>query len=285
MPEAMEIRSKSQASVNGEKKAVPESRTRDRKLGDEWVNWDGSLEDNRGNLDEDQRVFIGFAFLCLLALITAASFFFYMIYPRLEGWHHLLAKGVLAALILSCSAVVLWFISISLPLLTGIRLPWRMEFVQKTLNLLVPMTVRLGHRCGISRDRMSNSFIKVSNALVRSARLNTDTGPLMILLPRCLKPEMRKSVQALGNRHGCLIHTVPGGELARKLIREHHPSRIIAVACERDLVSGIQDVAPVIPTYAVPNCRPEGPCKNTVVDIKRIEEALILFSPVQKKQS
>ena len=94
-----------------------------------------------------------------------------------------------------------------------------------------------------------------------------------------------QAAQALGDRHDCLVHTVPGGELARKLIREHKPSRIIAVACERDLVSGIQDVAPVIPTFAVPNCRPEGPCKNTVVDIKRIEEALILFSPVQKKQS
>jgi hypothetical protein len=78
------------------------------------------------------------------------------------------------------------------------------------------------------------------------------------------------------------VFIVPGGELARQLIRDHNPSRIIAVACERDLVSGIQDVAPVIPTYAVPNCRPEGPCKNTIVDLKLIEEALILFSPPQK---
>jgi len=279
----METRSESQANGNTGKSTVPETRARDRKLGDEWVDWDGSLEDSQGNLDEDQRVFIGFAFLCLLALIAAAFIFFYMIYPRLEGWHHLLTKGVLTVLILCGSVVVLWFVSISLPLLTGIRLPWRMKFVQKTLNLLVPMTLRLGNRFGISRDRMSNSFIKVSNALVRSARLNKDHGPLMILLPRCLTPQMRKSVQALGDRYGCLVHIVPGGELARKLIRENNPSRIIAVACERDLLSGIQDVAPVIPTFAVPNCRPEGPCKNTVVDIKCIEEALILFSPRAEK--
>jgi len=283
MLKEMETHSKRRTRDETKNKMAPESRTRDRKLGDEWVSWDGSLEAHEGNLDEDQRVFIGFALLCLLALITAAFLFFYMIYPRLEGWHHLLAKGVLAVLIFICSMVVLWFVSISLPLLTGIRLPWRMELVQKTLNLLVPMTVRLGNRFGISRDRMSNSFIKLSNALVRSARLNTDTGPLMILLPRCLTPEMLKSVQVLGDRYGSLVHTVPGGELARKLIHDHNPSRIIAVACERNLMSGIQDVAPVIPTFAVPNCRPEGPCKNTVVDIKRIEEALILFSPVQKK--
>ncbi|HLA40307.1 MAG TPA: hypothetical protein VJ417_09930 [Candidatus Glassbacteria bacterium] len=47
-------------------------------------------------------------------------------------------------------------------------------------------------------------------------------------------------------------------------------------------MSGLQDVAPVIPTFAVPNCRPEGPCKNTLVDLDRIEEALILFSPAGK---
>ena len=262
---------------------TPAVKARDRRLGDEWADWDGRVGEQETNLDEDQRVFVGYAFLCLLAVIAGAALFIYMIYPRLEGWHHIIARSIIALLLLICAAMVLWFASISLPLLTGVRLPWRMEFVQKTLNLLVPLTVRLGGRFGISRDRMSNSFIKVSNALVRSARLNTGSGPLLILLPRCLTPDMRNKVQALGDRYGSLVYTVPGGELARKLIRDHHPSRIIAVACERDLVSGLQDVAPVVPTFAVPNCRPEGPCKNTLVDLKRIEEALILFSPAEKK--
>jgi len=252
---------------------------KDRRLGDEWADWDGTRGEGEGVLDEDRRVFIGFACLSLLGLITIGALFFYMIYPRLEGWHHYLARGVLGLLAAACGLVLFWFITISLPLVTGIRLPWRMEPVQKTLNLIVPLTIKLGAKFGISRDRMSNSFIKVSNALVRSARLNKDSGPLMILLPRCLTAETRRKVQALAERYGSLVYTVPGGELARKLIRDHRPSRIIAVACERDLVSGIQDVAPVIPTYAVPNCRPEGPCKNTLVDLGRIEEALILFSP------
>ena len=251
----------------------------DRKLGDEWSDWNPENGDQQTIIDEDQRVFIGFAFLCLISMILVAVFISYMIYPRLEGWHHYLAYGVVTLLASVSAAVLLWFTAIAVPLLAGIRPHWRLEFVQKSLNALIPSVFRLGSLLGISRDRMGNSFIKVSNAIIRGAKLNRKSGPLMILLPRCLSLETRKAVNALAERYQSLIFTVPGGELARKLIREHKPSRIIAVACERDLVSGIQDVASVVPTYAVPNCRPEGPCKNTVVDLRLIEEALILFSP------
>jgi hypothetical protein len=259
-------------SATQEKSAKP-----DRRLGDEWADWNG--DDAPAVLDEDRRVFIGFAFLCLVGLIALLGVTFYMIYPRLEGWHEYLARGVMVLLGAFSLAVVLWFAAIALPLLTGIKLPWRMEFVQRSLHPLIPFTIRVGRWFGINRDRMGNSFIKVSNALVRGARINMDSGPLLVLLPRCLAPNVRKQIQALGERYKCLVHVVPGGELARKLIRDHNPSRIIAVACERDLVSGIQDVAPIIPTFAVPNCRPEGPCKNTLVDMDRMEEAMILFSP------
>ncbi|MBN2288278.1 MAG: DUF116 domain-containing protein [Candidatus Glassbacteria bacterium] len=255
----------------------------DRKLGDEWTDWNGNLEASAVSLDEDRRVFIGFAFLCLAAMILAAVFVSYMIYPRLAGWHHLLAELTMLLLAVFSLALVLWFAAFALPLVFGKRPRLRLDFVQKSLNLLVPLTIGLGSRFGISRDRMGNSFIKVSNALVRSARINTGQGPLLMLLPRCLTGPVRKEVQALAGRYDCLVHTVPGGELARQLIRQHRPSRIIAVACERDLVSGIQDVSAVVPTYAIPNCRPEGPCKNTLVDLRRIEEALILFSPQKNR--
>jgi uncharacterized protein len=251
---------------------------RDRRLGDEWADWNGRIGEE-AEINVDQRVFIGFAFLFLLLMVAVSALIFYMISPRLEGWHHLLSRFVMFLLAFSGASVILWFAASALPLLTGRRLPWRMEFVQRTFRLLVPMVFRIGRRFGISRDRMGNSFINLSNAVMRSARLNDGSGPLLVLLPRCLTLQSRQSIQDLADRYGCLVHTVPGGELARKLIREHRPSRIIAVACERDLISGLQDVAPVIPTYAVPNCRPEGPCKNTLVDLRRIEEALILFSP------
>ena len=164
-------------SGNSDKSASAGFKLKDRKLGDEWADWDGTAVRGETACDEDRRVFIGFAFLCLVAMILSSFFIFYMIYPRLAGWNHILARGVMVVLILASLAVTLWFAAISMPLLSGIRFPWRMEFVQKTLNFLVPVTIHLGGRFGVSRDRMSNSFIKVSNALVRSARINTDPRP------------------------------------------------------------------------------------------------------------
>jgi len=54
------------------------------------------------------------------------------------------------------------------------------------------------------------------------------------------------------------------------------PKLIIAVACDRDLASGIQDTYP-IPVYGVLNERPHGPCLDTIVQRSAIVEALELF--------
>ena len=67
-----------------------------------------------------------------------------------------------------------------------------------------------------------------------------------------------------------------GGTLARQMVKEIRPKAIIAVACERDLTSGIQDVFP-LPVIGVLNERPFGPCFNTRVDIKKVEAAILDF--------
>lgn len=74
-----------------------------------------------------------------------------------------------------------------------------------------------------------------------------------------------------------------GGTLARKIIIENKPNFIIAVACQRDLVEGIQEVFP-IPVYGVLNQRPEGPCVNTRVDVSKIEKALQNILKDEKKR-
>jgi hypothetical protein len=57
---------------------------------------------------------------------------------------------------------------------------------------------------------------------------------------------------------------------------ERKPTVIVAVACERDLTAGIQDVYP-IPVYGILNQRPFGPCINTKVDLGEIEKAIGLI--------
>lgn len=66
------------------------------------------------------------------------------------------------------------------------------------------------------------------------------------------------------------------GTLARQAVKKVRPKAILAVACERDLTSGIQDVFPM-PVIGVLNRRPNGPCFNTSVDIDAIEEEIKTF--------
>ena len=64
--------------------------------------------------------------------------------------------------------------------------------------------------------------------------------------------------------------------LARQMVMQARPKAIVAVACERDLTSGIQDVFP-LPVLGVLNERPYGPCFNTRVDKKKLEDAILAF--------
>jgi hypothetical protein len=73
---------------------------------------------------------------------------------------------------------------------------------------------------------------------------------------------------------GFHFFVVTGGTLARQKVREIRPQAVVAVACERDLASGIQDVYP-IPTLGVMNIRPNGPCFNTKVDIEEFKRAIL----------
>ena len=50
----------------------------------------------------------------------------------------------------------------------------------------------------------------------------------------------------------------------------------MAVACELDLTTGIQDTYP-IPVIGILNGRPNGPCINTKVDIHQVRNAIIDF--------
>jgi hypothetical protein len=101
---------------------------------------------------------------------------------------------------------------------------------------------------------------------------------LLILLPRCLEKETKRQVVERVNGRAVQIVTAAGGEAARNAIKQHNPSLILAVACERDLISGIKDVAEKIPVLAIPNKRPEGPCKNTHLLLTDLDEALKIIA-------
>ena len=56
------------------------------------------------------------------------------------------------------------------------------------------------------------------------------------------------------------------------MIRERHPRAVVAVACERDMVSGLHDVAGKVPVLGLTMTLPAGPCKDAGLDLGRLEE-------------
>ena len=64
-----------------------------------------------------------------------------------------------------------------------------------------------------------------------------------------------------------------GGTAARKAIRDLRPKAVLAVACERDLVSGLADTGR-LPVIGIVNIRPNGPCSDTFVDMELLRSKL-----------
>ena len=250
---------------------------RDRKLGDEWNDWQGNLSDGETNANAGKRIFLGVVLLSIILTGVSAYFTWYLIGPRLFQFHPNLP--VLVGYIFFFSWLLLsgLFLLMVLSIITEKDFLIRWGHHELSITFLIPLAWKLGQKLGISRDRLGNSFVKVSNALIRTHVTNVQPEKLLILLPRCMQKQVRKIITDFSKRMHIPVFTVPGGEMARKLILDYHPAAIIGVACERDLVSGIQDVIDKIPVIGVPNIRPEGPCKNTVIDIKEFERAVQTF--------
>lgn len=160
------------------------------------------------------------------------------------------------------------------------------------IKLLLPMIETVGRMLGVDKDRIRQSFVAMNNSLVYSQRYRVAPDRVLILLPHCIQLadcEIKvtgsiekcvlcgrcdiKDLVLLGQRFGIDISVATGGTLARKVIVEKRPQLVLAVACERDLTSGIKDCYP-LPVIGVLNERPNGPCYNTIVDVSAIDAAL-----------
>ncbi len=246
----------------------------DRVLGDEWLDWKGDRSEKP--IVEGKKTFLLLSFVVLLLIILLSLLFLYLVLPRFEQFGR---TGVI--LIITAVAVLGLFLSVWYLFLLFAALSNRnylficLERGTNLLTFLFPLTVKLALVLGISRDRLSHSFIKVSNKL--ATPLDSE-GTVLALLPRCLKKELKQRVKEICKEFpGVMLQTAPGGNIARKIIQETKPRAIVAVACERDLVSGIQDVAPHIPVIGICNNRPLGPCKDTSIDIEEFRTALDYF--------
>jgi len=217
-------------------------KVKDRKLGDEWVGWDGKLSKTEVNVEAGKRLFLGFSLLGILIIAMSTMFVWYMIKPRIFQWSGGVADILEKVVFVIIGLLLIIFLQTVLSIVTRRNFNIKIGKRKISITFLVSFILTLGSKFNISYDRMGNSFIKVSNSLIRSKRWQTGKEKIVILLPRCLTRPIRDQIKSIAQKYQCLIYTVPGGELARKIISEQKPSAVIGVACERDLLAGIKDV-------------------------------------------
>lgn len=243
-------------------------RKADRKLGDEWLDWDGQspLE----STEADYRLFLWLAAATCVTLIAAGFVFLWLIYPRLSelggGVPNLVAIlfGIVALALLVWTVLFAWSAVIRRPVVSWILMPG-------LINRLLSAASTVGKPLGISTDKLTNSFFKINNTLVGSHPKIVAPERLLLLAPRCLTKESNQRLRTLRDKYGIVLAVVGGGTDARLKIRQNRPEMVLAVACERDLLSGFKEVNVRLPVIGFPNTRPEGPCKNTCVDLGSIE--------------
>lgn len=240
-----------------------------------------------------KRIFIGLmSASCVLVCLCVLLFF---ILPWFGG-----ANAVIEAASLSIGAMIIlvlaWLCgSLIFHVHTGINLPGISSVKHVMLRLFLPLMEICGKLAGIDRATVRRSFIKVNNELVLANNIRVNPEKLLLLLPHCVQASACSlrlhfhpgNCRHCGNcqvgrlldlkeKYGFKMAIATGGTIARKIVVECRPKMIIAVACERDLTSGIQDSYP-LPVFGILNSRPKGPCHDTLVPICHLENAIRQF--------
>ncbi len=168
------------------------------------------------------------------------------------------------------------------------------------LKILYPFLMLIGSFSKKKKERLQALIININNRLVERERPKAKR--ILLLLPHCLQInecDIRithdiykckrcgrceiKDLIEIADENNLTLFVATGGNLARKIVSDARPEAIVAVACERDLSSGIADTYPM-PVIGIPNERPYGPCFNTRVSLERVKEAIMVFAQEKKEE-
>lgn len=169
------------------------------------------------------------------------------------------------------------------------------SLLRGALKKIYPILIFVSKILNIDRDTIQRAYCNINNILVENLKMHLNSEDILILLPHCLQNSQCqykitndiynckmcgkcciKDIIELTNKYNIETVVATGGTLARSWVKKKKPKAIIAVACERDLTSGINDISK-IPVYGVLNIRNNGPCFNTSVNIENLNKAVKLF--------
>jgi hypothetical protein len=251
--------------------------------------------DDEGLDPAPKRLFIGL--ICGTSLIIVAVLILLWIIPSVGLTNiHPLAPWIFGALLSGAIFVVLGAcFGLVLNILLGRSFLFAGRIRGLMVKIFLPLMTILARIFGVSKRRVRNSFIHVNNELVRTEAGRCPADKMLLLMPHCLQSSRCKfrltydinnckrcglcpikGLLDIRDIYGVHLAIATGGTVARRIVVNTRPTFILAVACERDLASGIQDVYP-LPAYGVLNQRPNGPCLDTLVPLEDVERALQRF--------
>jgi uncharacterized protein len=244
----------------------------DRRLGHEWDDWDGEPLPNQGDFQGSAAVFFALALAAGLAVAGALSLLLWSVQPRLESIATGLTGMMGAAVLIGLGIWICWLAGVYSVMRSGRNwLPRRLA-EGGLIPWLLPKLERIGGWVGLSRDRVGNGVLQVFNRLAMTrARERVAPDELLILLPRCLGKEAMQAAMTVSARYGVPVFVASRGRYARQMISLRRPRGVVAVACERDLVSGVHDVAGRLPVLGTTLQLGEGPCRNTSFRIGELD--------------
>ncbi|MDD2371954.1 MAG: DUF116 domain-containing protein [Syntrophomonadaceae bacterium] len=243
-------------------------------------------------MNTKKRIYIGLLAASLLLILSIVAVIYYLIANRDIIISQVLLISITVMATILFLILAFGIIAIVIIIIRAQAIPSLETISQRANELLFPLALFTGRLVGISKDRILQSYIAVNNYLVHSKYLRLRGEQIMILLPHCLQDSEcpHKITMDVNNCKGCgkcdiaklkemaeeynaIIKVATGGTLARKFVLDTHPRGVVAVACERDLSLGIHELGG-LPVIGVLNCRPNGPCFNTTVNLDEVEAAL-----------
>jgi hypothetical protein len=242
----------------------------DRRLGHEWDEWDGRPLPGGGNFHTPAGRFFAYAALTLAVGAGGLYIALFLLGPRLATLWAPLPRVLVLALSALTVLAWLWFALLLVSyygpaLLLPERLAERGPFLA-----LMRWTSQVARRFGV-RDWVEHAAVEVYNGLASRRGRKVGKGELLVLIPRCLSKEALDGILDVAGRYDVPVFVATRGQLARRAIRERRPRAVVAVACERDMVSGLHDVAAKVPVLGLTMRLPSGPCKDAAVDVAKLE--------------
>jgi hypothetical protein len=244
----------------------------DRRLGHEWDEWDGRALPGGGDFSAPPGLFFRFAALTIAAAALVVGLLFYLLAPRLSAlWPALFPKALWIALAVGAGIKALYLALVAASYYGGTNLLSERLLERGPYLQLMNYTSAIARLFG-KRDWVEHAAIDIYNTLAVRRGRKVGKGELLVLIPRCLSKQALDGVLEIAGRYEVPVFVATRGQLARRVIRERRPRAVVAVACERDMMTGLRDVAGKLPVLGLTMQLPNGPCRDAALDLTQMEQ-------------